>query len=611
MRLAKLAIRRFKAIDELTLTIPKTVNTRPGSADFLSFVGENNTAKSSVLQALLLALPGTELKTPTEHHFPGRDAQHGPIEVEFTFDDLTQYDIEEQGIRTHVYDEKYRIKKVWESPNTNATIWAYEPQYNYPTWPDPDTSIQHFRDAGDHWPELLELYIAEHDELPARVSAAFREELKEIAIRTDSPLVIEAEPTWFQNPGGFSAHVDSILPIVISVPAIKETKKEAEVTQKKSAARQIVEAMFSRELEGNQTIIDFIEAGFAVKGLFAEEEGNQIVKRLEERISTSLQRFIDLSASLDFDPPDVRADLAGRTTLELIDGENRTKPEHQGHGAQRALILTLLEILAQDSLPPSGDRFTHSILLLIEEPEIYLHPQMCRKMRDVLIAIAQSGTAQVICTTHSPVFLDLADRHDGIAIFRRDENEITVLQRTDDIYSDDTTSSSRDRLRMLLNFDPTVNEVFFARKVCLVEGDCEIASLDAVAQQLSSNSIISLDKYLLSRRELAVVNCRGKWTILAFQRVLNGFNIPYQIVHDSDQEGESGANAAILELLGEDEERRLLHNPNFETQIFGESWRRDKPWKATQTIIESYELPGDLLTFFCFVLSWDLNSLSS
>jgi predicted ATP-dependent endonuclease of OLD family len=59
MRLASLAIRRFKGISDLTLVIPKTDVDRPGLADFLSLVGENNTSKSSVLEALRLALLGT------------------------------------------------------------------------------------------------------------------------------------------------------------------------------------------------------------------------------------------------------------------------------------------------------------------------------------------------------------------------------------------------------------------------------------------------------------------------------------------------------------------------------------------------------------------------
>jgi len=609
MRVSKLVIRNFKAIGEIELTIPDTDPERTGSADFLSLVGENNTAKSSVLEALILALPTTAQTKPTLEHFRGHSEENGPIEVEFHFTDLTEHDEAEQGIRTHVFGGEYKVKKVWESANSSATIWAFEPEYEFPTWPDPDTTIAAFRDGGAEWIDLLDAYEQTFGGVPTRVSNAFREDLKGLAVTSDSPLVVRGEATWVKNPGGFSAHVDSILPLPIYIPAIKETKEEADVAQRKSAIRQIVETMFSRELAGNPAVESFTQAGEDVKQLFAGEEGDEIVRRIESRISDGIRRFIDLGASLEFEPPDIKAELASKTSLQLVDGGLPTKPEHQGHGAQRALVLSLLEILSEDSLSEPEGEFLRGILLLIEEPEIYMHPQMCRKMRDVLLSIAKSGTAQVVCTTHSPAFLDLADRHDGIAIFKRSAGDIEVVQRTDEIFEHGDAGSDRARLRMLLDFDPAVNEVFFAKEVCLVEGDSEIAAVDAVARRMDELGLLVWESYLLVRRDLVLVNCRGKWTIKAFQRVLNGFQIPYRVIHDLDEEGEEGANAAILDALGGDEGRRLTHQPNFERQLFGEEWARDKPWRTTRAIGQLDHVSEELSRFLTFSLGREVEDL--
>src|SRR5690606_27042550 len=124
------------------------------------------------------------------------------------------------------------------------------------------------------------------------------------------------------------------------------------------------------------------------------------------------------------------------------------------------------------------------LLLLVEEPETYLHPQMCRRMRDVLLGMARSGTAQVICTTHSPPFIDLADRHDGIVLVTKTNGVTRYTQRTHDVFATSDGSDDRARLRMLLNFDAAANEAFFADRVCLVEGDSEIAALDAIGRRL-------------------------------------------------------------------------------------------------------------------------------
>lgn len=608
MRLSKILIRNFKAIRDIELTIPATDPRREGSADFLSIVGENNSSKSSVLEALKIALP-TGQNRPTLDQFRDQIEENGPIEVEFHFEDLTEHDETEQGIRTHVFEGEYKVKKVWESENSPPTIWAFQPEFDYPSWPDPDTRIANFRDLGDDWDELLAAYEEEIGQIPGRVSAAFREDLRDLAIRRESPLAVEREARWVQNPGGFSAHVDSILPLPIYIPAIKETKTEADVTQKKSAIRQIVEVMFSRELATNPAVQSFTRAGEDVKRLFEGEEGDEIVRRIESRIGNGIKRFIDLDAALEFEPPDLRTELASKTSLHLVEGGLQTKPEHQGHGAQRALVLSLLEILSEDSLADREGEFLRGLLLLIEEPEIYMHPQMCRKMRDVLLSIAKSGTAQVICTTHSPVFLDLADRHDGIAIFRRGADNVQVVQRIDDLFGDDGGENNRARLRMLLDFDPAVNEVFFAQEVCLVEGDSEIAALDALARRMVELEILEWPLYLLTRRDLVIVNCRGKWTIRAFQRVLDGFDVPYRVIHDLDEEGEGGANAAILESLGGNEDRRLTHDPNFEQQLFGQIWTKDKPWRATRAVGELDEISEQLIRFMTFALGCPVEDL--
>ena len=114
MRLSRVIIRRFKSIDELEIQIPEKDDSRQGSADFVSIVGENNVGKSTIMEAIHLACPGST--KPTLDHFPNRRLDHGPIEVELEFNRLTEADKKEHAIRAHVFVEdgleKYRIKKV-------------------------------------------------------------------------------------------------------------------------------------------------------------------------------------------------------------------------------------------------------------------------------------------------------------------------------------------------------------------------------------------------------------------------------------------------------------------------------------------------------------------
>lgn len=90
---------------------------------------------------------------------------------------------------------------------------------------------------------------------------------------------------------------------------------------------------------------------------------------------------------------------------------------------------------------------------------------------------------------------------------------------------------------------------------------------------------------------------------------MNGFGIPYRVVHDTDEEGEGGANAAILELLGGTEGRRLTHEPNFEQHVFGQTWDRDKPWRTVNAIASMTAVGADLLKFVEFALGCPIAEL--
>ncbi|MDT2302948.1 AAA family ATPase [Paenibacillus larvae] len=101
------------------------------------------------------------------------------------------------------------------------------------------------------------------------------------------------------------------------------------------------------------------------------------------------------------------------------------------------------------------------LLFLIEEPEIYLHPQLQRKMRNALVSISKSSHAQVVCTSHSEQFINLADRHQGIVLFKKQANGTAkCIQVTGNIYEGETKKDQRDRMRMLLNFTSSTLEAF-------------------------------------------------------------------------------------------------------------------------------------------------------
>ena len=69
-----------------------------------------------------------------------------------------------------------------------------------------------------------------------------------------------------------------------------------------------------------------------------------------------------------------------------------------GHGLQRSYMLALLQELAL-----LDDENAPTLIMGIEEPEIYQHPPQARYLAETLIDLSEKGSQLLLCT-HSPLF---------------------------------------------------------------------------------------------------------------------------------------------------------------------------------------------------------------
>ena len=125
----------------------------------------------------------------------------------------------------------------------------------------------------------------------------------------------------------------------------------------------------------------------------------------------------------------------------------------------------------------------------------------------------------------------------SLVIFRRASAQLPpeVKQLHSDPFEDDQASrKDRVALRAALDFHPTVNEVFFARRAVLVEGDTEVAVFRYVP---TLPSLAGIDGNLSD--SVSIVSCGGKWTIPPVAKLLARFEIPFRIIHDLDRKGKS------------------------------------------------------------------------
>lgn len=137
--------------------------------------------------------------------------------------------------------------------------------------------------------------------------------------------------------------------------------------------------------------------------------------------------------------------------------------ELQGTGLKRSLLWSALSVLSQEGKSKKGDVVKECNILLIDEPEAFLHPPTIRGAREALYTFAANNHGwQVMATTHSPVFIDLSKDH--TTIIRVDKDSQNKYISTNDIGFD---KDEKVNLKIVRACNPMVNEFFSIIKLFL------------------------------------------------------------------------------------------------------------------------------------------------
>lgn len=191
--------------------------------------------------------------------------------------------------------------------------------------------------------------------------------------------------------------------------------------------------------------------------------------------------------------------------------------QDQGTGLQRMSLIFLIQNMIKDNLLGNIE----NKLLLIDEPEAFLHPEAVRALSDSLYNIGRD--MPLIISTHSPVLINLSESHTSLQIFRieaNDTGEAVELFTSDREKFDDDDFKN---MKMLNYVDSYVNEFFFTNNNIIVEGDTEYIALKTILKQTQESNY-------------HIIRARGKDTIVTLMKILNQFNCSYIVIHDVDND---------------------------------------------------------------------------
>ncbi len=211
--------------------------------------------------------------------------------------------------------------------------------------------------------------------------------------------------------------------------------------------------------------------------------------------------------------------------FKRISDDQPSTYSQMGHGAVRMAIFLLM--LMRDELRDDGAA-EKNFLVLFEEPELFLHPCLTKKLRSLIYDVSGNDMPfQVLCVSHSPQMIDISKDHTTLVrMVKGDDSKTSLYQvKKEDLKNAEqsTNDEVKQKIFEIQRFDPFVCESFYADEVVLVEGDTEAIIWRGYEQVFGYQD-----------RDIFVVNCHSCMNIPFYQKIFSKFNISYSVICDTD-----------------------------------------------------------------------------
>lgn len=564
MIIKSIRVRNFRSIRDETLLCEQLT----------ALVGPNGSGKSSFLRALEMFY--TVSARYTVQDFYAEDNSQ-PILITVTFTDLT--DEEKELFKIHVEGGELTVEKEMKWPPSRESQKYYGTRLQ-----NPEFDTFRLASSAKERKEAYEALLAsgKYPALPKWTkqddAADALKKWEEFNPDQCSRQRKESQFFGFKEVG--EARLERFTQFRL-VPAVRDAAEDA--------------------AEGRGTVISDI-MDLVVRSVLAEREE---VKKLREDTEQRYEEIVnpanipqlqtlasDLTNTLKTYVADARIDLKWlplesidiplpKADVKLVEDGYPSEVSRAGHGLQRAFILTMLQHLAVAQAPRMEEAESEdadkklaiklpNLILAIEEPELYQHPNRQRHLSRILLKLAMGGIkgvaerTQIIYSTHSPLFVDV-ERTNQVRVFRKvsgaeDKPKQTKVFCTtlDDVAKsiekaegkpEGTYSGVTLQPRLLTLMTPWMNEGFFADVAVLVEGEEDRAAIVGFATAIGYN---------LETLGISVIPCMGKNNLDRPTAIFGNLQIPVYTIWDSDygntkknEASEKERNHCLLRLFGQ------------------------------------------------------------
>jgi putative ATP-dependent endonuclease of the OLD family len=535
MRLTRLSITNYRALREVTIPL----------SHFGCLIGENNSGKSSFLQALSLFFSGTKLVA--SHFFD----ESKPIRIAITFEDIGEADLarlaEEHRPRVAgiIKNGRLILVRCYATDGKTSLFCNILTPNDIRFSVDNVASLVRNQRPGQ---TFVNKVVQAFPELNGVVDTTMNQDAVKQKIQELADSLPDDQKTAADQPlpTGIDKSIVPMLPDPIYIPAVKDLADDVKTTESTPFGKilaillQAVESKLPaaqrlfEELNGKLNRV-YQPDGTVVDGRLDE------VKLIESTVEKYVREsFANVALRITIPPPELKTVLSSARIYanDGVDGQIDSK----GDGLRRAIVFSILrsyvelkaklvpiatpvgeQVQAAETAKPQVEPAPASYLLLFEEPELFLHPKAQHILFDALRVFAKDH--HVLVTTHSPMFFGPGATETFVKL-RKVSDAATAPRPFTQVQTIDLSDMNAKDQFQIICFENN-NGAFFADTVVLVEGDSDYLLMPHIARTLNPS-------WDVVKMPTVFARVTGKGNIRRYREFFAKFGVRVPVIADLD-----------------------------------------------------------------------------
>ena len=540
MRIKAVHIKNFRCLRDVSVDFDAVT----------TLIGPNGSGKSTILRALDWFFNGSQESLSEKDRYSGA-MEDAATSVDVVFDDIKAEDRVALGKYAPEGSATVEIRRSWDGQRDKMSgkarsFPAFDRVREQGSASDKKTAYEEVRADIDipKWTKAADAEAA---------MTAWESQNRELLEETelDTPHLF-----GFNGQNKLSGLFDYVL-VSADLRASEETAE---------GRRTIIGRILERAVDragADEALAELSVAVSEQQKLVQEEHLGHQLESLAKELSDEVASFsTGRQVLLNAEPPVVRPS-AVTIRLAIKDAEVETSVDRQGHGFQRTILISCLRVLAKRGSQEAGS----TIMLAIEEPELFQHPSQAKAFARVLQSLAADDNGlQIAYATHSPYFVDptffdqirrvgrtdSADGHPDVTI--RHATSEAVAARIDGFATREALLGRWDQV-----CTRNLSEALFANAVILTEGATDVGILEGIVSR-ADHRHFDVDG-------ICVAEAGGKSLVFIPHAILAELGIPTLVVFDSDR-GQSArmlvadpaktAEAAAIDAISRTTNRNIL-----------------------------------------------------